>query len=110
MAFVERTIGSGQESIGDEPKRLSDFLRESDDELLMEINLKSKFRDTSFNSVSGLNRLSRFLWFGRRGKTKKEEETKKEKVEKGDPVQYFSPELCNLSGNFICLNIKFNPK
>jgi hypothetical protein len=58
----------------------------------------------SFKSGSGLNRLSRFLWFGRGGKTKKEEEKKKDKMKKGDPVQDFSPELCNLSGTFISLN------
>jgi hypothetical protein len=107
MAFVEKTIGGGQESKCDEPKRLSDFLRENDDELLTEINLKSKFRDMSFKSGSGLNRLSRFLWFGRGGKTRKDEERRRKKErenEKGDPVQDFSPELCNLSGTFISLN------
>lgn len=89
-----------RENIYDEPKRLSDFLRESDEELLVEINSKSEFQKISAKSGSGLN-VSRFLWFGRRGKSKKQEEEYKDIMKKGDLVHDFSPVLCNPSGNFM---------
>lgn len=106
MAFGERTMEGERENI-DERKRLSDFLRESDEELLVEINSKSEFHKVSVKSGSGLN-VSRFLWFGRRGQAKKEEEEeKKDKMKKGDPVQDFSPVLCNPSGKFMRHNLGF---
>ncbi|XP_078163670.1 uncharacterized protein LOC144558698 [Carex rostrata] len=91
MAFGERTMEGERENIYDEPKRLSDFLRESDEELLVEINSKTEFQKISAKSGSGLN-VSRFLWFGRRGQSKKQEEEYKDIMKKD-----FSPVLCNPS-------------
>ncbi|KAJ3708053.1 hypothetical protein LUZ61_011758 [Rhynchospora tenuis] len=102
MAFVERTREREQEMIYDEPKRLSDFLRENDEDFLLEINSKSEFNSTPAKSVSGLNQLSKFLWFRRRKARKEEEkkqekERKKEEVKKENSVRNCSEELSNSS-------------
>ncbi|KAJ4748063.1 Protein POLAR LOCALIZATION DURING ASYMMETRIC DIVISION AND REDISTRIBUTION [Rhynchospora pubera] len=102
MAFVERTREGEQEIIYDEPKRLSDFLREDDEEFLLEINSKCDIHVTPAKSGLGLNQLSRFLWFRRRKEIKEEEkkqekERKKEKVKKDDSVRNCSEEISNSS-------------